>query len=63
VILGREGLTAAQNATLDAVIAAHDPSKLPPLPPPQPTLADVTAVLSPDQQTAIQTAVAAKVGA
>lgn len=30
---GRERLAPAQQATLDAVIAAHDPSKLPPPPP------------------------------
>jgi len=28
-ITGRENITAAQNATLDGVIAAHDPSKKP----------------------------------
>lgn len=29
-VFGRENLTAAQNVTLDAVIAAHDPTKQPP---------------------------------
>lgn len=28
---GRENLTAAQNTTLDAVISAHDPTKLAPM--------------------------------
>ena len=31
VITGRENLAAAENAALDAVIAAHDPSKLAPV--------------------------------
>lgn len=30
-ISGRENLTAAENTTLDAVIAAHDPAKLAPM--------------------------------